>query len=180
MQSHHNHSEWINLVFQRSGRWWRTDLWLFTPPLLPLMDCLLLIDFFRVLGEFSKPGPKEKETFFVIILTTQEMYFSWFPISSKSSFLGARTEQAVLMRMFLITLLRGNNICKETTFQWVCLFIRPDSKFLGKLLTLAQNFLLLKNANDRLKICYFLSLLMLPLQRATSKMLICQSCLIKE
>lgn len=70
VQSHHNHSEWINLVFQRSGRWWRTDLWLFTLPLLPLMDCLLLIDFFGVLREFSKPGPKEKETFFVIALTT--------------------------------------------------------------------------------------------------------------
>lgn len=70
VQSHHNHSEWINLVSQRSGRWWRTDLWLFTPPLLPLMDGLLLIDFSRVLRESSKPEPKEKETFFVIILTT--------------------------------------------------------------------------------------------------------------
>jgi len=67
-------------------------------------------------------------------------------------------------------------MCNKTTLQQASLFIRNDTKFLGKLCT-AQNFpLLLKHTNENiksmlfsitnivmeiLKICYLLSLLML-------------------
>lgn len=81
------------------------------------MDYLLLTDFIRVPREFPKHRPKEKNIFCEYSCNMKEIHFSWSPVSSNSSFLEAKAEQAVLMRMFLMTLTRVNSMYNKTTFQ---------------------------------------------------------------
>lgn len=81
------------------------------------MDSLLLADFIRVRREFPKSKPKEKNTFCEYSCNIKENHFSWFPVSSNSNSLEAKSEQAVLMKIFLMALTEVYSMYNKTSFQ---------------------------------------------------------------